>query len=160
MSTASFIGVVVKPQDKGNIIKPNIKLFGKEIESQFDEPLFHSTVINEQTEVIRIYHHFDGYPKALGKTLLEDYNTYEKAINLMSFGDASSIISDIAVFYNSWRDGEDWIYTKPKQFDSEKTFEEKTIESYIYLFKEGQWYVKQCYTCNPEWKLLSDVFKK
>ena len=160
MSTASYIGVVVQPQDRGNILQPNLKLFGKEIASQFDDPLFHSTIIDEETVVMRIYHHFDGYPKGLGKTLYEEFDTYEKAINLISFGDASSIISDLAVFYNSWRTGEDWIYTKPKQFNSEKSFEEKSAESYIYLFKDGQWYVKQCYAINNEWKLLSEILKK
>lgn len=159
MSSAAFIGVVVK-QENGNVIKPNIELLGKEIVTDLKHPLFHITVINETTEVMRIYHHFDGNPKKLGETLLKDFNSYEKAINLMSFGDASNIQLDKAVFYNSWRDGEEWLYTKPKQFNSEQQFESKSAESYIYLFKNGQWLVKSCYGINKNWRLLTDVLKK
>lgn len=160
MSTSAYIGIVVKPQDKGTVIKPNIDLLGKGIASKLKNPLLHNTVIDEETEVIRIYHHWDGYPKELGITLLEDFNSYEKAINLMGFGDASSIVSEMATFYNSWRSGEEWTYTKPRQFKSEQLFESKSLESYIYLFKDGNWWVKQCYAINPEWKLLSEVLKK
>ena len=160
MSTASFIGVVINPQDKGTTIEPNQKLFGKEIEIKHDNPVFHSTVIDESTDIIRIYHHFDGQPNRLGNTLLNEFDTYEKAINLMSFGDASSINGELAIFYNTWRNTDEWDYTKPKQFKNEELFESNSAESYIYLFKDGRWLVKQCYSCNPEWKELSEVVKK
>ena len=159
MSTSAYIGVVVKPQDRGNIIKPSLEVLGKGITSEFKEPMFHNTLIDEGTEVIRIYHHWDSYPSGLGDTLLKDFNSYEKAINLIGFGDASSIVEENAAFYNSWRTGEEWTYTKPKQFASEQLFESKSSESYIYLFKDGNWLVKQCYGSNPEWRLLSDVLK-
>ena len=86
MATRSFIGVVVNPQDKGKFIEPNIVLLGKGISSDFDEPEFHRTTIENTTEVIRIYHHWDGYPEGVGDTLLSEFNTYEKALNLMSGG--------------------------------------------------------------------------
>jgi hypothetical protein len=160
MSTSSYIGVVIKPQDRGSIIKPNLDLLGKGIASEFKNPLLHNTVIDEESEVIRIYHHWDSYPKGLGVTLMEDFNSYEKALNLMGFGDASSIVSEVPTFYNSWRSGEEWAYTKPHQFKSEQLFESKSTESYIYLFKDGNWWVKQCYAIDKEWKLLSEVLKK
>ena len=160
MSTTSFIGVVVNPQDKGTVIEPNLKRFGKEISLELDNPTFYKTNINKSTEVMCIYHHFDGSPKLLGKTLLDEFDTYEKAINLVSFGDASSIIGDLAVLYSNFSNEEEWQYTKPKQYKNEKDFESNCIESYIYLFKDGQWLVKQCYSINPEWKILSEVKKK
>lgn len=157
MATRSFIGVVVNPQDKGKFIEPNIVLLGKGISSDFDEPEFHRTTIENTTEVIRIYHHWDGYPEGVGETLLSEFNTYEKALNLMSFGDASSINGVDATFYNSWRAGEDWDYTKPKQFESVQEFESKSNEEYIYLFKDGKWFVKDYYADDPEWKELAKV---
>lgn len=159
-TTSAYIGIVVKPQDKGTVIKPNLDLLGKGIASEFKSPMLHNTVIDEESEVIRIYHNLDSNLKELGVALIEEFNSYEKALNLMGFGDANSIVSEVATFYNSWRSGEEWAYTKPHQFKSEQIFESKSVESFIYLFKNGQWWVKQCYAIDKEWKLLSDVLKK
>lgn len=157
MATRSFIGVVVNPLDKGKIIEPNLELLGKGITSNFDEPEFHATTIADDTEVIRIYHHWDGYPDGVGETLLNKFNTYEKALNLMSFGDASSINGVDATFYNSWRTGEDWDFVKPRQYKSEQEFDEKSTEEYTYLFKDGKWYVKDRYADDPEFVELAKV---
>ena len=67
MATRSFIGVVVNPQDNGKTISPSLELLGKDIESHLEEPEFHDTVIEDSTKVIRIYHHWDGYPDGVGK---------------------------------------------------------------------------------------------
>ena len=133
MATRSFIGVVVNPQDNGKTISPSLELLGKDIESFLNEAEFHDTLIEDSTKVIRIYHHWDGYPDGVGKTLLEEFNSYEKAINLMSFGDASDICGTNAVFYNSWREGEDWKHTKPRQYTSEGEYEALADEDYAYL---------------------------
>ena len=77
----------------------------------------------------------------------------------MSFGDASSINGVDATFYNSWRAGEDWDYTKPKQFETVQEFESKSNEEYIYLFKDGKWFVKDYYADDPEWKELAKVLE-
>lgn len=159
MYSSAYIGVVVKPQDRETIIKPSLELFGKDIESEFKIPSFRNTIIAEDTEVIRIYHNLDGNINRLGEVLLKDFNSYEKAMNLMAFGDANTIIEEKATFYNSWRNGEEWKYTKPKQFKSEKLFESKSLESYIYLFKDGQWYVKKYFSYDNSWRLLTDILK-
>ena len=158
MATRSFIGVVVNPQDKGKAIEPSLELLGKDIETFLENPEFHTTTIDESTEVIRIYHHWDGYPSGVGKTLLEEFNSYEKAINLIAFGDASTINGTTAVFYNSWRDGEDWKRTKPRQYTSEQSYEDSCDEDYAYLFKDGKWYVKNCWADKSEqdWKELTE----
>ena len=160
MLASAFIGVVVKPQDRSTIIKPSLELLGKNIESEFKTPTFRSTIISDDTEVIRIYHNCDGNINGLGEVLLKDFNSYEKAMNLMAFGDASTIIEEKATFYNSWRNGEEWQYTKPKQFKSEQLFESKSLESYVYLFKDNQWYVKKYFSNDNSWRLLSDILKK
>lgn len=158
MATRSFIGVVVNPQDNGKTIEPNIELFGKEIETYSDVPELHKTVIKDSTKVIRIYHHWDGYPSGLGKTLTEEFNSYEKALNLITFGDASSINGTSAAFYNSCRKGEDWDNTKPRQYDTETEYEVTCDEDYAYLFKDGKWYVKNCWAekGGAEWQELTE----
>ena len=161
MATRSFIGVVVNPQDNGKTISPNLELLGKDIESHLEKVEFHDTVINEATKVIRIYHHWDGYPDGVGKTLLEEFNSYEKALNLMAFGDASSIDGTTAVFYNSWREGEEWKHTQPRQYHTEIEYEVTCDEDYAYLFKDGKWYVKDCWSDeNNDWKAVEEVIKK
>ena len=162
MATRSFIGVVVNPQDKGKAIEPSLELLGKDIETTLENPEFHTTTIDESTEVIRIYHHWDGYPSGVGRTLFEEFNSYEKAINLIAFGDASTINGTDAVFYNSWREGEDWKHTKPRQYTSEQAYEDSCDEDYAYLFKDGKWYVKNCWSDKSEqdWKELTEELTK
>lgn len=158
MATRSFIGVVVNPQDNGKTISPSLELLGKEIFTWLDKPEFHDTVIGETTKVIRIYHHWDGYPDGVGKTLLNEFNSYEKAINLISFGAASSIIGTNALFYNSWRAGEDWKDTKPIQYTSEQDYDDSCDEDYAYLFKDGKWYVKNSWSGEDgDWKAVEEV---
>ena len=40
-------------------------------------------------DVLSVYHHWDGYPQWLGKTLRENYNTTEKVSELIDGGDMS-----------------------------------------------------------------------
>ena len=44
--------------------------------------------------VLSVYHHWDGYPEWLGKTLVERYNSKEKASELIDGGDMSCCWSD------------------------------------------------------------------
>ena len=117
MATRSYIAVVIKTEDKGRVITPDLVLLGKGICSNLKEPVFHNTTL--ENGIISIYHHWDGYPDGVGQTLLDEFNDYEKALNLVSFGDASSINGVDATFYNSWRGGEDWDFTQPKQYQDE-----------------------------------------
>ena len=85
--------------------------------------------------VLEIYHHWDGYPENLGKTLLEQYNDYDTILNLLLGGDASTINNNHVCQYCAWR-GEDWEYVKPKQLDKPSFNEE-----YLYKFENGVWTV-------------------
>jgi hypothetical protein len=44
--------------------------------------------------ILSVYHHWDGYPEWLGKTLKAQYNTKEKVAELIDGGDMSSCWSD------------------------------------------------------------------
>ena len=99
-----------------------------------------------------IYCHHDGYPEYMYPTLTDNYNTEEKALELVSLGDASSIGERVAptMFYHSFdwpeigvsvfyhRDrNEDWEFCKPRIYQTkEKIFE---IEYYVYIFEDGHW---------------------
>jgi hypothetical protein len=43
----------------------------------------------EGNSVLSVYHHFDSYPEWLGKNLVENFNTREKAAELIDGGDMS-----------------------------------------------------------------------
>ena len=71
--------------------------------------------------------------------------SYEKALNLISFGNASSINGEVAVFYHSDFYGEYGFLeqTKPLQFNNETRLGCKCYlehSEYNYLFKDGKWY--------------------
>lgn len=171
MATRSIIGVVVNPQDKGISIKPNLEVLGKEINIgvSLDELVFHDIEIDSNTEVIGIYHHNDGDPNYLGKTLLNEFGTYEKVLNLIAFGDASSIIGQKADFYTNWIKSyieRDYQFD-PRQYESIQKFEDIHNESldsivFLYLFKDGEWYIKFKYHKygNTDWQKLTEVIDK
>ena len=52
---------------------------------------FGSSMVPHNAKFAHIYCHYDGYPSGVGKMLLENYNSYEKAIELIANGDMSSI---------------------------------------------------------------------
>jgi len=41
--------------------------------------------------IVSVYCHFDGYPSGVGSTLLQCYNTYDKANEVVALGDLSSL---------------------------------------------------------------------
>lgn len=47
------------------------------------------TKIND--EYVGIYNHYDSFPEDLGKVLKNNYNTYEKVLELIAKGDSSYI---------------------------------------------------------------------
>lgn len=85
-----------------------------------------------------IYCHFDGYPNGVGAALVENYNDFHKALNLIIGGDCSCILSNQTRRYAT-RDGEHWDYIKPRQLDR---MEKVSNDSeYLYIFIRGRWYL-------------------
>lgn len=94
MSIKCMIFVEVSPEDLGKVVKPDKQLiYAKGLKFQdWDEvKTFPEEVIDIFPEVllnkryIGIYDHWDGYPLDIGDTLLECFNTYKDALNLMLF---------------------------------------------------------------------------
>ena len=108
--------------------------------------------------ILSVYCHWDGYPEFNGVKLVEHFNSYEKAAELIDGGDISCLWTNAGwsnetlpvtgpQYYSSR--GEDC----PPRYDiSAKTYLENG-EEYAYLFVNGEWV---CYdTC--DWH---DTFKQ
>lgn len=84
-----------------------------------------------------IYCHHDGYPDGVGKELIEHYNTFESAFNLILGGDCSSIVGDYVRY--ATQKSEDWKHIQPHQFD--KIQKVSSDSQYVYVFKNNRWYL-------------------
>jgi len=160
MSTRSNIVLVLKEEDYGKVMKFNPVLVGKPMSESYEKkPCEFDTpeVSIEGKKFMYIYHHWDGYPECLGETLLNEFNDYDKILNLLLAGDESSINGDSICPYHAWRN-EDWESVKP-EFTDECPFGDLFIE-YVYKFENGLWYVKEGdYNETYDWKLLTDVLE-
>jgi hypothetical protein len=126
MGTRSSIIVKVKKEDIGNRVLTH-EFKGKKYKTKIEKPY------------IGIYCHWDGYPDGVGATLFEDYNDYEKVLDLISGGFASSICGEEADYYMAWNRNEEWKDNKPRQNDEVKVCGGWT--EYAYIFDNGKWYV-------------------
>lgn len=54
-----------------------------------------SITVQQEGKVKSIYCHWDGYPSHVGKMLLENYNSQEKANAIVAIGDLSSLDESI-----------------------------------------------------------------
>jgi hypothetical protein len=94
--------------------------------------------------ILSVYCHWDGYPSFNGVKLVEHFNSYEKAAELIDGGDISALWTNAGwqnellpvtapLYYSSL--GEDC----PPRYDvSLKTYLENG-EEYAYLFVNGEW---------------------
>ena len=151
MATRSYIRVILKEEDRNKDMKFDPSLIGDKTgkyeiglnewgRDQLDtEHGMWETVNPNGKEALRIYHHWDGYPDAVGLTLISSYETYEKALNLVLGGDWSTINGT----YNPYalRKCEDWDNIQPMAIDEKEGVEEE----YDYMFKDGEWYVRAMY---------------
>ena len=134
MATRSTISLKIKETDLGKTMHFDVNNipFGCKYSKECIDKVGDVT---PSKSYLTIYHHWDGYPQGVGKTLVERYNTYESVLNLMLGGDASSINGEEIVQYCAWR-GESWEHVQPLQQDNVCLTEE-----YAYKFEDGKWYV-------------------
>jgi len=151
MATRSRIFIQVRPETKGQTITPEIGKLPEPFNPLKGVKIEPTTI---EKEYIGIYHHWDGYPAGVGETLLNKYNDYDKALNLILFGDESTINGNEIVPYHYWRENEPWKDTKPRQVD---TIDQIPDEEYQYLLTPEGW------LCNDGgyewdgWKPLQEI---
>lgn len=154
MGTRSRITVILKEEDRkpGTVLVFDPKKIDYEYRytdrtgrpSCLEKLEFESVIVPEGAEAIRMYCQSDGYPTGVGHTLIRDYNTYEKALNLVLGGPAECVDRYIKPD-GTWGGG----YLNCKVVDPNNT-RPRTVfvkedapsgEAYEYKFKDGQWYV-------------------
>ena len=108
--------------------------------------------------ILSIYSHWDNYPSFAGVKLVEHFNSYEKAAELIDGGDISCL------WTNAGWNNETLPTTGPQYYSSRGDVTEPRLdetldeylgngEQYAYLFANGEWV---CYdTC--DWH---DTFKQ
>lgn len=166
MATRSNIRVILKEEDRNREMKFNPELIGRNSDGKYFiyggtwgknqltiENALWSPVNPNGVEALRIYHHWDGYPEGVGKTLLEHYNSYEDALNLMLGGYCSSINDSYSPY--ALREIENWESIQPDTIDENSGI----CEEWDYMFKDGEWFVRDGYEIK-DWMSLSEYFYK
>ena len=106
------------------------------------------------------YCQFDGYPSGVGRALLEDYNDYETALNLVIAGCLETLVwvkDDKNTYYEGFQMSPErtnpldlLIGTSPVSGQWGKEVSLQTFPSldqvsrqqaYLYVFKEGCWWI-------------------
>jgi hypothetical protein len=113
--------------------------------------------------ILSVYCHWDGYPSFNGVKLLEHFNSYEKAAELIDGGDISCL------WTNSGWNNETLPTTGPQYYSSRGDVTEPRLdkdlcefllpdgsEEYHYLFRNGEWV---CYNMNQFNYKLPEVTK-
>ena len=105
--------------------------------------------------ILSVYHHFDGYPEWLGKTLKTRYNDRQSASKLIDGGDMSSCWTTL------WDDSADGSYGAqyysqrgedcPPRHDKDLNEYLSNGEEYAYLFTNGEWV---CYDLHETTKIV------
>ena len=100
--------------------------------------------------ILSAYHHWDGYPEWLGKTLVREFNSYEKVSELIDGGDMSSCVSagtndNPEPEYYSLR-GEDC----PPRLDKDLFEFLDNGEEYAYVFEGNSWTAYDCHEFDDE----------
>jgi hypothetical protein len=94
--------------------------------------------------ILSVYCHWDGYPEFNGVKLVEHFNSYEKASELIDGGDISCL------WTNSGWNNETLPTTGPQYYSSRGDVTEPRLdqtldeylsngEEYAYLFANGEW---------------------
>jgi hypothetical protein len=98
--------------------------------------------------VLSIYSHWDGYPKFNGVKLVEHFNSYEKAAELIDLGDISCIWTNLGFNQETLPETGPLPYSSrgedcPPRLDANKYDYLADGEEYAYIFTQNQQWV--CY---------------
>ena len=120
MATRSNIAIILKEEDKARVFA--------ELNERLEEVGDRFRYGVDNGNVLQIYCHWDGYPDGVGQDLLDDFNSYDKALELILEGDHSTPHES----YTSM--GGDWESNRPVQ-----RTQPRRCEEYLYVFKDGNW---------------------
>lgn len=133
MSTRSYICIKLRGEDKGKTLRCDVS----KICPSYDESKFGDVELNGN--YARVYSHFDGYPDGVGQVLVDNFNDYESALNLILGGGMS--YPGVGTNWQPYviRKGEPWDWNRPLITDEMPEAE----EDYLYIFNLGRWWVKK-----------------
>ena len=94
--------------------------------------------------VISIYCHFDGYPEFNGVKLVEHFNSYEKAAELIDLGDISCLWTNAGWNNETLPETGPLPYSArgedcPPRLDANLNEYLADGEEYAYIFRNGEW---------------------
>ena len=153
MATRATITLKIKDEDLNKTKKFDIDKL-PENTSYKDECIENLREVTLNKPYISIYHHFDGYPEGLGLTLYEEFNDYDKALNILLGGDASSINGDTIIQYCPSYQDENWDRTKPDLTDEIPAAD----QDYQYYFDGEKWWFRGYEKTN--WKDLEKFLRE
>lgn len=153
MATRATITLKIKDEDLNKTKKFDIDKL-PENTSYKDECIENLREVTLNKPYISIYHHFDGYPEGLGLTLYEEFNDYDKALNILLGGDASSINGDTIIQYCPAYQDENWDRTKPDLTDEIPAAD----QDYQYYFDGEKWWFRGYEKTN--WKDLEKFLRE
>ena len=127
-------------------------LIGQTLKYQRQDNEFNWNKNIDKTEPVKItkkylgiYCHHDGYPNGVGSELVNRYDNFNSALNLILGGDCSSIFQSYVRY--ATRETEDWKWIQPKQSDTIKIVSGDSEYLYLYKPQYNQWYL-----------IMSDIF--
>lgn len=153
MATRATITLKIKDEDLNKTKKFDIDKL-PENTSYKDDCIENLREVTLNKPYISIYHHFDGYPEGLGLTLYEEFNDYDKALNILLGGDASSINGDTIIQYCPAYQDENWDRTKPDLTDEIPAAD----QDYQYYFDDEKWWFRGYEKTN--WKDLEKFLRE
>ena len=136
MSTKSNIIVKVRKSDIGSTALFDAKKLNVPEDCWSDNFKSLEKPVELTNEYIGISCRWDGYLDGVGYELKENFNTYEKALNLVLGGDCSSLGDDGCITRYATRKGEKWNYLAPKQSNNPISLSK---QEFSYLFEDGKW---------------------
>jgi hypothetical protein len=119
----------------------------------------------------QVYCHWDGYVEGVGLKLVENYNTIDKAEELINLGDISSLgcnistdephtfdnpVNGVTVFYMRDR-GENGVEAKTLTMSEWMSVAYSSSIDFYYLFADGEWEVCEL-SSKKEWENVKSFF--
>jgi len=126
-------------------------------------------------QVHTIYCHFDGYIEGVGKTLITNWNSLEKAHMLLQYGDISYVPeqADDELLQDAAYETTGTALEHVGEYHMMLELQGDIHIEYVYLFKDNDWYVSELrmqheipesyfgYTSlHTKFKLLQDVYNE